>query len=213
MTEPVAVPAAERDLGLEACRASHRRLVATLDRVDDVTISRPSRLPDWTVGHVLTHLARNAESFVRILEAAEDGRTAAQYPGGLSQRTGDIEGGSKRSAAAIVNDVRSTCARLDDAFASASARAWTGSGVLSTGAATPCSGLPARRIREVEIHHVDLGLGYEPDDWPVEFVTAELEGSLAALPGRIEDPSQRARLLAWVAGRLGTPGEIDLAPF
>ncbi len=34
----------------------------------------PSLLPGWTRGHVLTHIARNADSFVRVLEAARSGR-------------------------------------------------------------------------------------------------------------------------------------------
>ena len=30
------------------------------------------------------------------------------------------------------------------------------------------------RWREVEVHRVDLGLGYEPEDWPAEYVRLEL---------------------------------------
>jgi maleylpyruvate isomerase len=31
------------------------------------------------------------------------------------------------------------------------------------------------RLREVEIHHADLDLGYSPTDWPEEFARALLE--------------------------------------
>ncbi|MGO9559636.1 MAG: maleylpyruvate isomerase N-terminal domain-containing protein [Acidimicrobiales bacterium] len=198
---------------LAACRASHERIYARLEAIDDVVVKRPSRLPGWTIGHVLTHLARNADSFVRILEAAAENQQVAQYAGGAAQRTGEIDTGATRSAAAIVNDVRSASGRLDAAFSDAGSAAWSASWTTMGGVSIVCEQLPARRMREVEFHHVDLGLGYEPIDWPAEFVALSLVDALAALPDRMEDPSQRASFLAWVAGRRDSPGTLDLAPF
>ncbi len=198
---------------IEACRETHDRLIASLEAVDDVVARRPSRLPDWTIGHVLTHIARNADSFVRILEAAAEGQQVTQYPGGPAQRTGEIETGATRPAAAIVNDVRSATARLDAAFRDAQPAAWAGTCVVGHGSTITCDDLPRRRRREVEVHHVDLGLGYEPGDWPEDFVAGELAMALRDLPGRIEDAAQRASLLAWVAGRVGEPERIDLLPY
>src|SRR5262249_13144243 len=40
------------------------------------------------------------------------------------------------------------------------------------------------RWREVEVHHVDLGLGYAPSEWPVAFVTRGLGDALRELPAR-----------------------------
>jgi len=40
------------------------------------------------------------------------------------------------------------------------------------------------RRREVEVHHVDLDLGYEPSDWPVAFVRGALDEILETLPSR-----------------------------
>jgi maleylpyruvate isomerase len=40
------------------------------------------------------------------------------------------------------------------------------------------------RWREVEVHHVDLGLGYAASEWPVAFVTRGLGEVLAELPAR-----------------------------
>ncbi len=40
------------------------------------------------------------------------------------------------------------------------------------------------RWREVEVHHVDLGLGYAPSEWPVGFVTRGLAEALRELPSR-----------------------------
>jgi maleylpyruvate isomerase len=65
----------------------------------------------------------------------------------------------------------------------------------------------------VEFHLVDLGLGYEPTDWPEDFVSLALTDALADLPPRIADGAQRASLLAWLAGRRDTPGTVEFAPF
>ena len=43
---------------IDLCRSAHRRLYAALESLDDETARRASLLPSWTVGHVLTHLAR-----------------------------------------------------------------------------------------------------------------------------------------------------------
>ena len=56
----------------------------------------PSLLPGWSRGHLLTHIARNADSFVRVLEAARRGEAVTQYEGGGAGRNADIEAGASR---------------------------------------------------------------------------------------------------------------------
>ena len=54
--------------------ASHRGLEAMLEPIaGDLDVTAPSLLPGWTVGHVLTHLARNADSMTLALAGAERG--------------------------------------------------------------------------------------------------------------------------------------------
>src|SRR5689334_7238099 len=81
---------------LDGAVAAHRALVDALDGLDDATARRPSLLPGWSVGHVLAHLARNAEGMTGMLAAAARGDVAAQYPGGAAQREGDIGAGAGR---------------------------------------------------------------------------------------------------------------------
>lgn len=195
---------------LAACRAAHERFFGGIADFDDATVRRPSRLAGWSVGHVLTHVARNADSFTRMLEAAGEGRSVMQYEGGASGRAADIEEGAGRPAAEIVSDVIGSSTRLDAAFEAATAETWSMSGTTVDGRAAPCSRLPLRRIREVEIHHVDLGTGYLPADWPDSFVALTLDEVLSTLRGRISDPRQRAELLAWATGRSDWPGRLDL---
>jgi len=190
---------------------AHRRLEQTVDGIDDEVARRPTTLPGWTVGHVLTHLARNADSHARMLDAASDGRAVEQYAGGYEQRSADIEVGAGRSAAELVDDVRASIQRLEGAWERMTPRAWHGHG-FANGAEWPCRVMPFHRWREVELHHVDLGLGYSPDDWPLDYVRRELELAAAALPERA-DGSDAAALLAWLVGRSDETGDIRLAPW
>ena len=61
------------DADIAGATAAHGRLLAAIERLTDADVAQASLLPGWTVGHVLTHLARNADSHVRMLEAAGDG--------------------------------------------------------------------------------------------------------------------------------------------
>src|SRR4051794_11621167 len=64
LLDPVAPlePEARRRV-LAGVTESHRRLFADIDGLTDAQARAASNLPDWTVGHVLTHIARNADSF------------------------------------------------------------------------------------------------------------------------------------------------------
>jgi maleylpyruvate isomerase len=163
----------ELDRAVTGCAGAHQRLLATLEELTDEQARRPSLLPDWTVGHVLTHLARNADGNARMLAAANRGEVVAQYEGGMEGRAADIEAGAGRPAAELVADVRSTIYRLEQQWAAMTAEGWNGEGLAASGR-TPVSDVPFRRWREVEVHHADLGLGFGPRDWPADYVRLEL---------------------------------------
>ncbi len=196
---------------IDGCTNAHRRLEQTIASIDDRTVRRASRLPDWTVAHVLTHLARNAESHVRMLRAASEGRSVEQYEGGYQQRSEDIEAGSNRPAREIRDDVRSTAEELEATWAGLSPSDWSSHG-LAEGIEWPCRVLPFHRWREVELHHTDVGLGYTPGDWPDEYVDRELPLALSALPDRMGDVHGR-QMLAWLVGRGEQPATLEIAPW
>ena len=52
---------------LELLAAANQRLVRVVDALDDATFATPSLLPDWTVGHVVAHLALNGEAVTMML--------------------------------------------------------------------------------------------------------------------------------------------------
>ena len=158
---------------LDGMVRAHGALAVVLERIDDRMVRQPSLLPDWTVGHVLTHLARNADALRAVVEGAAAGEVRAMYPGGAVQRNGDIEAGSARTAAAIADDVRSSSSALEAALARLDDAGWAGQGTAPFGA-LPVDDVPHRRWREVEVHLTDLGVGPTWRDWSTAFVRSEL---------------------------------------
>lgn len=186
---------------IAACRVAHLRLHDRVAGVDDAAFHRPSRLPGWTVGHVLTHLARNAESVVRRLDAARRRELVEQYPGGVEGRAAEIEAGARRPAAEVVADLVRVDDAVDHAFNAADEELWARPVRLGGGTTGPAGGLVFRRWREVEAHHVDLALGYDWSDWPEELVQRWAPSLLAALPERAGGHA----LVAWATGRAPAP--------
>jgi maleylpyruvate isomerase len=205
-------------LDLAGMRAAQTTLVDRLGGLDDATARAPSRLPAWTVGHVLTHIARNGDSVARRLEGVARGEVVDQYPGGAEGRAAEIEAGAGRPAAALIDDLAATHERIDAAVAAVAARgeeAWSGLSRDTNGGLRPAWELPLRRWHEVEIHHVDLGLGYEPSDWPDEFVHRSLPVMLAGVGARLpglEGIDERT-VIAWTCGRAAPPGLPELRPY
>jgi maleylpyruvate isomerase len=200
------------DRAVDLCLAAHARLVGSTAGLTDAQMRQPSRLPGWAVGHVLTHLARNADGHARRLGGALRGEDLARYPGGGAQRDAEIEQGVRRPAAEILADLAASQKDLEAVFAASSEAGWPNSHLLGADA-YPTTGCPSRRLREVEMHHVDLGLGYEPSDWPEEYVAWDLPILLAGVPDRLRSPDDRRVLMAWVAGRRPSLGDVDLEPW
>lgn len=185
---------------VEGCVAAQDALDATLaDRLDDGVARRPSRLPGWTVGHVLTHIARNGDSLVWRLEGAARGELRQQYPGGLVQRRDDIEAGAGRPAAELAADVRQSSAAVVRVMAELPPAAWDAPSRTSRGVVESSRDAVLSRWREVVVHHGDLGLVDVP--FPLALVDVWLPRELPRLAERT-DP---ARLLAWVIGRGEAP--------
>jgi maleylpyruvate isomerase len=200
------------DAAIALCHEAHARLRVTVLKIDDDTVRRQSRLPGWTVGHVLTHLSRNADGHARRLEGALIGVEVPRYPGGSEQRDGEIEAGSTRSAHALYEDVDESAKRLEATWARSAAAGWPNAELLATDRFAT-SGSPLRRLREVEVHHVDLGLGYVVTDWPDEYVAWELLATLARLPERLVNAKDAHRLLGWLTGRAPNIDGVVLPPW
>lgn len=166
----------------------------------------PSQLPDWSVAHLLTHIARNADSVLRRLDGARRGEVVDQYPGGRDGRAAEIAAGADRPASELIDDVVTTAAAVDAAFAVFPADAWDRLGRTVDGSELPVSQLPFGRWREVDVHLVDLGIGLTPAGWP----PALAEAWLPELLSKLADRTDPVELLAWVLRRGDAP---DLGPW
>jgi maleylpyruvate isomerase len=184
---------------VEGCVSAQQALNAALEGLGDAQARAPSLLGGWSVGHVLTHVARNADSVVWRLEGAACGEVRDQYPGGLEQRRAEIEAGAGRPASELVADVARTSAAVEEVLAALSPAAWDAPSRTSRGVVEPSRDAVFSRWREVVVHHGDLGLG--PVRWPLALVAAWLPRELPRLAER-GDP---ARLMAWVVGRGPAP--------
>jgi maleylpyruvate isomerase len=177
MSEPTAY--------LNALRASTADLLKGLAELhwSDADLAAPSLLPGWTRGHVLTHIARNADGISDTLAGALRGEVVLRYPRGPEGRDADIEAGAGRHFSALAADVRDSADRLDRVLgAVGDADGWG----LPTEHGDPAHSWVYRRWREVEIHRVDLDADYRPDRWPPLFVTSVLDEAVPSLESRVQ---------------------------
>lgn len=211
----------EAAAAIASIERTHDRLRATLDGLSDEAVAEPSRLPDWTRGHVLAHLAGFGEAAERQVLRALAGQEAGEfYDGGREGRNAAIDASAAASAAehvarvtAVVDRMEGLLDLLDDSYLR-----------LPTAYA---DGLPVAALvlawwREFSIHLTDLDLGPTHTMWGPELrehlvtflaprvptgVQLALEptdvdeprrvgqGSLIVLRGAAND------LVAWLAGR------------
>lgn len=89
---------AETDAGfdpaatLDQISAATAQVLDTAAQFTDADARAPSLLPNWSRGHVLTHLARNADGGRRLLIWARTGVEMAEYPS-VAARAEEIEAG------------------------------------------------------------------------------------------------------------------------
>jgi maleylpyruvate isomerase len=131
----------------------------------------PSRLPGWTRGHVVTHVARNAEGLTRLLTWAQTGVQTPMYPS-VQARAADIEAGAGRPLAEQLDDLRRTGAAFAELAAQLSAQQWRAIVRNMQNPPCPASQVPWMRVREVWLHLVDLDAGAELDVLPEDVATA-----------------------------------------
>ncbi|SCG45860.1 maleylpyruvate isomerase family mycothiol-dependent enzyme [Micromonospora coxensis] len=167
------------------------RLLRTVDSLDAAAVAAPSLLPGWTRGHVLAHLARNADGFVNLLTSARTGEQLPMYASPTA-RAADIEAGAARSPEAHLDDLRRSAQRFAEAVAAVPAQAWSAT-VETRRGPWPAAMLVWGRLREIEVHHVDLAAGYRPADWPPAFAGHLLHEVAGGLAERADAPAMVLR--------------------
>lgn len=124
-------------------------------------------------------------------------------------RDADIDRDAPRSLAEHFADLRVSG---DGFLAAAAAPAdWSRTITMRNGVTDSASRVPFRRRVEVELHHVDLGIGYELEDLPEEFVIRENDFLAERFAGHPDVPPTTAvtpdgRL--WTTGGGGEAGAV-----
>lgn len=201
-------------------REAMTRFLGRTIAISEEDWQQPSLLPGWTRAHVATHVARGADALRNLVEGVATDREVVAYP---TEKTLDIERGSERSALNLQIDLDLTTSQMNNAFSRLLPQDWAKS-VRVHGFTLPVTVLPLVRLAEVELHHVDLGLGYlmtsidpEVQKWILSWyiVRHEAHRTLPAVTlvdehgpaGSIGDGSaatvtgMRSELLTWITGR------------
>jgi maleylpyruvate isomerase len=169
---------------LEELADATGHLAADARALDDEAVREPSGLPGWTRGHLLTHVARNADGLCKLLAWASTGERRDMYPS-REHRDADIEAGAGRPAAEVAADVAESGERFIEEAAKLGPEHWRTEVERRTGGFQPAARIPWWRYEEVLIHHVDLDTGFSPAHWPAEFTGPELEMTI----DRFTDPA------------------------
>jgi maleylpyruvate isomerase len=152
---------------IDELSSATRQLLATAERLTDTDVRRPSSLPGWTVGHVLSHIARNADALANLCYTARTGVVTPAYRSPQA-RDADIAAGATRPVAVQVEDLSTAADRLLEQFRNLPDHAWHAEVTWPNGTSRQATQIVVTRLNEVEVHHVDLGLGRSFDDIPVE---------------------------------------------
>jgi len=208
---PTPSPADPREdpvAGRSALSGATERLLTTARQLDADLLTGPSLCPGWSRGHVLGHLARNADALSHLCAWATTGTPRPMYPTAEHRRS-EIEASAARSPDELVEDLVRSADRLATALDSLPEEAWSRRvrlGPAGAGAEIPASRIGWQRLKEVEIHHVDLDHGYSPSDWPTGFVDRALAQTLRMFRRRPEAPSLVAHVVGSEPEPLGRPG-------
>lgn len=157
--------------------ASTRLVTAVEDTIDTggVTVfAAPSLIDGWTLGHVVTHLSRNADGLRNVLEGAEHGEQRPMYTS-REERDAEIEAGARLDTESIARDFEQSTRFFTEKILAVTDETW--SAPIDLRGPTTADTILWARLGEVEFHHHDLGV----------------DAGLALL-----DPRQMALLLAAV---------------
>ncbi|MFJ6632582.1 maleylpyruvate isomerase family mycothiol-dependent enzyme [Streptomyces sp. NPDC091376] len=207
--------------------ASTDRFAATVASLTEAQVAEATLVPPWTRGHVITHVARAADSLCRLLTWARTGVETPQYAS-MEARAAEIEAGARRPVDDLTTDVLDSAARFAEAVRAVPSTAWHTEVRMRTGELRTPATLVPTRLRELELHHADLDSGYGFTDIPADATRWIIDDIVEALARRGDTPPLRlettdtglvhalgtggttvrgrqADLLGWLSGRSSAP--------
>ncbi|MFJ2716757.1 maleylpyruvate isomerase N-terminal domain-containing protein [Streptomyces sp. NPDC087437] len=169
--------------------------------LDEAGFSAPSVLPEWTRGHLVAHVAANADALCNLVHWAATGEETPMYAS-AEERAAGIAKGSTLPAEELRSWLTGSAHRLAEGLDGLTDERWQHKVVTAQGRTVPVTELPWMRAREVCVHAVDLGTGVVTfDDLPKGFLTA-LVAEISTKRGLTELPDgPLPEVAAWLAGR------------
>jgi maleylpyruvate isomerase len=160
---------------LEDVSAAEQLVTEYVENLSDNQIAEDSLLPEWSRGHVLTHLANNARGLSNLIEWALSGVQSDMYVS-MEQRGIDIETGAKRPGSEILADFLVQSKLLEQNLGRLIAGPLVTEEVVSgNGSQIHPYEILTLRERESLVHLVDLGLDYKASDWSLDFAIKTLK--------------------------------------
>jgi maleylpyruvate isomerase len=199
---------------------ANTRLTRTVDALHGDDWDAPSLLPDWTRAHVVAHLALNAEGLARALRGVvaddlEDDVPRSMYDSD-EKRASDIAELAGADRSELRDRLLAGTTLLNDSLVALPESRWEGRIERTPGGrSVPTTAIPGMRLREVEIHHADLGVGYHPSDWSLAFAEHLLDAMAKRLrPEEAFEVKPLDSELTWVIGskESGSPGSVVTGP-
>lgn len=147
----------------------HQRLVRTVDGLSEEQLAGPCLLPGWSRAHLIAHLVLNAEGLERVLSGLAVGEERTMY-----DSPEDRDAGIAELASAEPSRLRNRLLASTHCFEAAVTQVpedlWSARVERTPGGPTfSARSTVLMRLREVEIHHVDLDAGYRRTDWEPAF--------------------------------------------
>jgi len=203
----------EHPIDLDQLNEAGQRLTRTVDGLHGGDWAADSLLPGWTRAHVVAHLALNGEALGDVLRGEVDSEHVPMYAS-QEARDADIEELAQAEGAVLRQRLLGSLTTFADAVRSMPEEVWGRRFERIPGGPTlPLDAVPLMRVREIEIHHADLGLDYTADDWPSAFA----EVVVGSMVRRLE-PEQgfRVRPLdterTWDVGAVGVEAMVVTGP-
>jgi maleylpyruvate isomerase len=146
-----------------------------------------------------------------MLRAAQAGQAGQQYPSEKA-RAQAIEAGADRPPAVIRADAHRAVHECLTAIREHPSHLWDAPAIWLRAGARPVRGVVPSLRGELEYHHVDLAAGYQPADWPDDFVATELSRVTDLMDRRTDAPPMTLTGLALLHIRTSPPVDVTGSP-